>query len=489
VQRESAHPGSSGTDALAAQVMGAAERGNPITGRLSTRDRWAIGLLFAGLILSVYLRFTTQAPTLWGLLPVVLYAALVLLGVDVVLATLGALLSAVLLTGTEPKPLADLLAQSLGSFIAVVGLIVIMGAGLGQVARETGAAEYLVRTILYRIGLRTRTRVQIGVMLVSTLLVASLGTLAGANAILAPIVIPIVAAVGFTPPALAAMLHAAGAPGLFIGPFTPPVVTLTGTAGIEYLPYLGAAGLPMAAVTWGTGFFMARWIQRRTEGTQAYEESDLVKDERQLRPEARWATLAFVLTLLAMLVYGIVTRAGYSYALLVMLVTSFTTGLAGRLSPTQILRAIYAGASRLIWLFLLFWLFNPILTLVEQTKAYQALLDAGRPLLGLIGAYEFGLISILIGWLGVSGAAVAQVVLMNEVLGPIVQQVGLSSAAWVAVLLATSQLDWFGPFPNADMIGQMGLARSRDLRRMLYNGWAIMAANTVLFVVLLRVLT
>jgi Na+/H+ antiporter NhaC len=381
-----------------------------------------------------------------------------------------------------------MLAQSLGSFIAVVGLIIIMGAGLGQVAKETGAAEHLVRTVLYRIGLSTRTRVQVGVMLTSTILVGALGTLAGANAILAPIVIPIAAAVGFTPPALAAMLHAGGAPGLFIGPFTPPVVTLTGTAKIAYVPYLLAAGVPMALVTWGTGFLMARWIQRQTEGVQAYEESDLIKEEHVLPPQAPRATWVFVLTMAVMLVYGIYIKAGYSYALLVMLVTSFTTGLAGSLRPARILQAIYAGASRLIWLFLLFWLFNPILSLVDQTKAYQALLDAGKPVLSAVSGYGFSLFAALIGWVGVSGAAVAQVVLMNQVFGPIVQQLGLSASAWVAVLLVSSQLDWFGPFPNADMIGQMGLARSKDLRRMLYNGWVIMAANLVLFLILLRIL-
>jgi len=457
------------------------------TGR-SARDKWALGIFVVGLVLALYAQFTATPPTLWGLLPIVLYSVLVLLAIDVVLATLAAFLSAVLLTGVGIKPLADTLAQSLGSFIAVVGLIIIMGAGLGQVAKETGAAEYLVRTVLYRIGLRTRTRVQVGVMLASTILVGALGTLAGANAILAPIVIPIVAAVGFTPPALAAMLHAGGAPGLFIGPFTPPVVTLTGAAKIGYVPYLLAAGIPMALVTWGTGFLMARWIQRQTEGVQAYEESDLIKEEHALGPEARQAMWAFVATMVVMLAYGIYIKAGFSYALLVMLVTAFTTGLVGRLSPTRILQAIYAGASRLIWLFLLFWLFNPILTLVDQTKAYQALLDAGKPVLSVVSGYGFSLFAALIGWVGVSGAAVAQVVLMNQVFGPIVQQLGLSASAWVAVLLVSSQLDWFGPFPNADMIGQMGLARSKDLRRMLYNGWAIMGANLVLFLILLKIL-
>jgi len=35
------------------------------------------------------------------------------------------------------------------------------------------------------------------------------------------------------------------------------------------------------------------------------------------------------------------------------------------------------------------------------------------------------------------------------------------------------------------MIGQMGLARSKDVRMILYNGWAVMTANLLLFLVVL----
>lgn len=450
-----------------------------------------IGIIafLVGIITAIVINLTVEPPSVWGLVPIVLYAILALLGLDIVLATLGALIAAVIMTGTGPLALSGLFAQSLGSFIVTVGLIIILGGGLGQVTRETGVAEYLVRLITQTIGLRTRTRVQLGIMLTSTILVGALGTLAGANAILAPIVIPIAAAVGFTPAALAIMLHSGGAPGLFIGPFTPPVVTLTETAGVNYVPYLAAAGLPMAITTWVVGFFMARWIQRRTEGSQAYDEEALATaEQKSLGEQARRGTIAFVLTLAVMVAYGIRAEAGASFAILVMLVTSFTTGLAGGMSLEGILQAIYRGASGLVWLFLLFWLFNPLIELVGQMQAYEALLDAGEPILAEIGGYGFALVALLIGWLGVAGAAVAQVVLMNEVFGPTAEALGIPALAWVLVLLGASQIDWFGPFPNADMIGQMGLARSRDLRSMLYNGWAVLAANLVLFVILLWIL-
>lgn len=442
-----------------------------------------------GIIAAIVINLTVDPPSAWGLVPIVLYAILALVGIDIVLATLGALIAALIMTGTGPIALGGLLADSLGSFIVTVGLIIILGGGLGQVTRETGVAEYLVRIITQTIGLRTRAQVQLGVMLTSTILVGALGTLAGANAILAPIVIPIAAAVGFTPAALAVMLHSGGAPGLFIGPFTPPVVTLTGTTGVDYLAYLAVAGLPMAVTTWGVGFFMARWIQRRTEGLQAYDEETIAEETRApLGDNARRGAIAFALTLGVMVLYGIWNEAGASFAILVLFVTSFTTGLAARMSLEATLQAIYRGAAGLIWLFLLFWLFNPLIELVGQMEAYEALLEVGEPILSEIGGYGFALLALVIGWLGVAGAAVAQVVLMDEVFGPTAEALGIPALAWVLVLLGSSQIDWFGPFPNADMIGQMGLARSRDLRSMLYNGWAILAANLVVFMVILWIL-
>ncbi|MEM2004502.1 MAG: hypothetical protein QW705_04245 [Zestosphaera sp.] len=445
-------------------------------------------LFFVAFAVALLTYAFVKPPTLLGLVPIILYSALVLLGFDVVLSTLAALFISIIMTGQTPVSTAALFAESLGSFISIVGLIIILGSGLGQVAQETGVVTTLVKWIIEKVGARTQTRVQLGVMITSTTLVALLGTLAGANAILAPIVIPILAAVGFTPPAVAAMLHAAGAPGLFVGPFTPPVVTLTGVSGVPYVNYLAVAGVPMAATTWIVGFFMARWIQKKTYGKVAYEEAELVKKLQEPTPQAIRATAAFILTIVVMVIYGIYVKAPYSYALVVMLVTAFITGLAGGRNPIDILRSIYAGASKLLWLFILFWLFNPIITLMGKTGAYDALLQTLSPVLQVIGPYGFCLMALVVGWLGVSGAAVAQVAVVNEMFKPIVAALGIPPTAWVGVLLGSSQIDWFGPFPNADMVGQMGLARSKDLRMQLLNGWAIMAANFIMFAILFAVL-
>ena len=68
----------------------------------------------------------------------------------------------------------------------------------------------------------------------------------------------------------------------------------------------------------------------------------------------------------------------------------------------------------------------------------------------------------------------------HKIFGPMLMAAGVPPQGTTAVLLASSQVDWFGPFPSSDMFGQMGLAQSTHLKYMLYNGWAIVVANIIL---------
>jgi predicted histidine transporter YuiF (NhaC family) len=453
----------------------------------------AAGIFAVALVIGIVIAIAGGKAGLWGLVPIGLYALLALFGVDVVLATVGALVIAAVMTRTGPIPLGTQMATSLGSLVAVIGVIILLGAALGQVTQVTGAAQALIRFVMGRIGLNTPTRVQLGIMVSSLIIVGALGTLAGGNAILAPIIIPIAARTGWRPPAVAAMLHAAGAAGLMTGPFTPPVVTLMAATRLSYGGYLLHAGLPVAAVTIVTGFFMARWIQRHTD--QEYTAADAADTAAETAAgadgrRARRAALTFAVVLLALAVYGIVEKAPYSYAVIVMIVTAVATGLAGGLAPKKILDTVYAGAARLIWLFLLFWMLDPLLTLIGKTGAFESVFTDLKPVLSHAGPWVFLMLIVFLGYLhAVPGAAVAQVVLVNKLFGPIAAALGVPPGVWAVALLGTAQIDQLGPLPGADMIGQMGLARSSSLRLMLFNGWAIIVTNTALFAVLFLALT
>ncbi len=59
-------------------------------------------------------------------------AILSLIGVDIVLAVISSIIIAMIMTSTGLPEMGTMLAKSTGSFIATVGLIIMLGAGVGS---------------------------------------------------------------------------------------------------------------------------------------------------------------------------------------------------------------------------------------------------------------------------------------------------------------------------------------------------------------------
>ena len=428
-----------------------------------------------------------------GFLPIVALAVLTVVGLDIVLAVIVSILISVVMTSTSIFELGGILAKSTGSFIATVGLIIMLGAGVGEVANRTGAAKQLVKFIVQKVGLSSPSRVKLGIMISSVVICGSLGTMAGGNAIIVAVIIPIAAAVGLTPPTVALLLMVSGSVGLFMGPFTPSTVTILELGGLTYPQYLISCAIPMSVVTLLTGWVMSGYIQKWTFGKYAYNENFLNDSEEKETPEqlkrAKRAAVVFIGTIIVMAIIGVIFKAGFSFAIIVMLTVAALTGLVAGFSPKQILEALYNGCGKLVWMFILYWLYNPILELVEKLDAYHTLLNNATPYLTdltpamlCFGIFLFNIVG------HIPGAAVAQMTFTHKIFGPLLLANGVPPVAVTAVLLSSSQVDWFGPFPSSDMFGQMGLARSNQLKYMLYGGWAIVIANIVLFGILFQIL-
>jgi len=413
---------------------------------------------------------------LFGLVPLILYIVLAFKEVQPVLSVFICVLVGAVLIQQPLLGLGGVIAEALGSFLSLIGLIIMLGSGLGAVLRRTGVADNLVHLVMHKIGVNTEKKAILATMVTSVLLVSLLGTLAGANAILAPIVIPLVAAVGITPCTLAAVFQGAGQSGLFLGPFTPPMVTLMELTGLSYPQVLLSAGLPVSLICWVVTYFMALRIQKATKGVYRYEEEGQRSETYVASPAARRGTLVFALTLAALLVYGMVTKGGASYAVVVMFTTAITTGLAGGLKLGEVFDAMMEGCGRLVWLFVMFVLFEPFLMFVEQSGAFAALVDLLAPIINSGGKLVFALFTTLTGVFGISGAAVAQAVLIDKMFNPFLSQLGIPMGLWAAILLIGSQMTSFA-YPGADMLGQMGLARSKDIKSMVKLGLTIVAAT------------
>lgn len=414
-----------------------------------------------------------------GFLPLILYIALSFKGYDVTLVLLVSVILGAVLTGTNLFAFGQAIASGLGSFLGMIGFIILMGSGVGEVLTETKVAQYIVWLVMKKLGVNNIRRAMIAVMLSSVLMVGLLGSLAGGNAILAPIVIPIVAALEMTPSTLAVLLHGAGATGLFLGPFVPPVVTTMGLTKISYLDYLLLTGIPVSVLVWIVTYLVAVRVQRDTAGKYSYSSEDIGMSGSDpsdfVNPKTKRAFTLFALAMLALVGYGIATKAGAAFVITVMLVVAFLTGWGAGFTPVQTLGALVKGGSRLYWIFFMFILYEPLLGFITKSGAFDWLTKWMTPYLQGAGKGVFLIASTLVGLFGVPGAAVAQEKIMHDLFGPMVKSIGLPMNLWALALLLGSQLDFF-VFPTGDIIGQMGLARSKDLVSMMKQGFLVTAA-------------
>lgn len=424
-------------------------------------------------------------PPIVGLLPLIVYIILsfkedlnpvVNVGICVIL---GAIII--------KQPLLELgsvIADAMGSFMALIGFIVILGSGLGAVLNKVGVAKNLVHFMMNKIGINTERKAIIGTMVTSILLVTLLGTMAGANAIIAPIVIPLIATMGITPSTLGLIFQGAGQTGLFLGPFSPPMVTLIELTGLTYGQVLLYAGLPVSICMWVVTYFMAKRVQKNTVGMYKFdlEEKDF-DTEYVATAETKRATIAFIVTFLALIVYGVYAKGGASFAVFIMITVAIVTGIAAGMKVGEIANTFFEGMSKLIWLFFMFVLFEPFLVFVEQSGAFDALFNLLQPLISSSGETIFVLVSSIVGVFGISGAAVAQSMLLDSMFGTMAADLGIHLGLWAAVLLIGSQITSFA-YPGGDMLGAMGLAQSKDVKSMLKLGYAIIITLLLLLVAL-----
>ena len=420
-------------------------------------------------------------PPICGLFPLLLYIVLSfrkgmhpLVNVSIC-AVVGAIL--------VKQPLGSLGAviyESMGSFLALVGFIIMLGSGLGVVLRKTGVAAAIVNVLMRKIGVKTQKRAILATMVSSVCLVTLLGTLAGANAVIAPIVIPLVAAVGSTPSTLAIIFQGAGQTGLFLSPFSPPMVTLMGITGLSYPRILVCAGIPIAIVMWIGTYLIAIKVQKDTQGKEDFgTDVELPDGNFKVDPVTKRATFTFVITMAVMVVYGIITKGGASFVILVMLVAAILTGLVAKMSAGEIFDSIIEGCGKLMWLFFMFLMFNPFLNFVTASGAFDAMLELMEPLIGSTGKLGFTLLTVLVGIFGINGAAVAQALMIDSLFNGFLPGLGVSMELWAMIVLVGHQITSYA-YPGVDMIGAMGLAHAKNIKPMLQLAYMAIIPGTIL---------
>lgn len=273
---------------------------------------WVISTI--GVVLAVVAAFLSDGPTLWGLLPIVLYAVLAILGMDIVVATVVAVVSGIIISKMGAIEIGEMLGESLADQITIIGLIIMLGAGVGEVLKVTGVAQSIVSTVMHVFGRSGRNMMVFGVMASCLILVAALGTLAGAIAIAAPILLPITARLGYTKSATASMLFIGGCAGLALAPFAGSNVAIMEAAEVNYGQYVLYGGGPIAVLSLVVGIPVVALMQRWTaKGNDFYSAEEVGEAKSGETPGSRMPTFVFLVLLAVSVVFAAITSAGTTF--------------------------------------------------------------------------------------------------------------------------------------------------------------------------------
>ncbi|HBN81388.1 MAG TPA: C4-dicarboxylate ABC transporter permease, partial [Ruminococcaceae bacterium] len=202
-------------------------------------------------------------------------------------------------------------------------------------------------------------------------------------------------------------------------------------------------------------------------------------DDVTITPRERLTTISFLVAFVVLVVYGILTKQGTSYALLVMIVLSAVVGIVGRMDIDHVVDSLCAGIATQAKMFVVFVTIDVLLNLVTLGGGFDALSN----LLGSVAgdnATAVMLIASVVGGFGIEAAAVAEIKIIAEMFGAAAVSAGLPMSMFAIAILSATRLTG-SVYPTTNMVGQLGIAQCDNTKEMLQANW-IATASVVVFV-------
>ena len=418
-----------------------------------------------------------SSPSLIALIPLLVYLIIVFRNKSNLAGLTIGIVVAAIITGQSIQELAKIFASSLGSFLGTIGIIIMFGSGLGYLMNKARVTHTLVYWIVKRIGVNSEKKGMIAIIVSSVVICGLLGTLAGGNAVIAPVLIPLVAAVGLTPSAVTSLLRVAGEVGLIMGPLTGVTIATMGVTGLSYGQLMLWAVIPFSIVWLASTWYAALRIQKKYKGIEVYEITDDMVDINSIviTKEEKITTVLFILSFIALVAYGIITKQGTSYAIIVMLILSVIIAIFKRIEIDSAINTFVEGVSKMSNMFLVFIFFEVMFVMINLGGGFEAL---GELLTGLIsggGKAIVVIIASVIGGFGIEAAAVAEINIINEMFKELVSSVNLPMQIWATAILAATRITG-SLYPTANLAGQLGIARCNNMKEVLKASWIGAAA-------------
>ena len=301
------------------------------------------------------------------------------------------------------------------------------------------------------------------------------GTLGGGNAVIAPVMLPIMASLGVTPTVVATLFKVAGEIGLILGPLTGVTLITEEVTGLSYGQLMIQAAIPFAIVWLAGAWVGANRAQKRTQGKESYTLGDDVKhlDQVVITKQQKVTTIAFLLCFVLLVGYGIATGQGTSYALIVMIVLAAVVAIFGRIEIDRSVDCITKGVASQANMFLIFVSIEVLLNLVTLGGGFDALSN----LLGGLAsnsATAVMLVASVVGGFGIEAAAVAEIKISSDMFGGLAVSAGLPMGCFAVSILAATRLTG-SIYPTSNFAGQLGIAQCTNTKEALQAAWISVA--------------
>lgn len=413
-----------------------------------------------------------QGPSLLALIPLLIFIVLAFREVNNTVAAIAGCTVGVFLLGLGLDDISKGIQAALASSTVMMGVIVMMGAGLGALMNKARITHTLVYWFVKRIGVNTRTKGKIVLMLCSILVCGLLGTMGGGCAVLAPIMIPIMASLGIAPTVVSMLFFVCGQVGLILGPLTGVTLITMEVTGLSYAQLLFQAALPFSIFLLVGNWIGANIVQKRMEGKESYTLTEDMVDINTvvIDPKESRATLAFIITFIVLVVVGVVTKQGTNYALLVMILLAMVIMIFGKMKPTETTKLFVNGMNSQLGLFFLFIFFQLLINMVNLGGGFDALSNLLGGMAQAGGPSGVMLVSALVGGFGIEAAAVAEIGIIAEMFGSLATQVGLPMGCFAVSILAATRLTG-ATYPTSNFMMCMGIGQGTNVKEGLKISW------------------
>lgn len=416
-----------------------------------------------------------HGPSLIALIPLIVYIVLAFRGKSNTLSLLAGIFLSVIILGLDLKTLAKVYHEALGSTTALIGMIIIAGSGLGVLMNKTGVTQTLVHLIVQVIGVNTKTKAKITLIISSIIVCGMLGTLGGGNAILGPILVPMMAAVGVPPTVVGVLLKTAGEVGLIVGPLTGVTLITMEVTGMTYAQLMLYAVIPFSLIWLAGTWIGANKIGKELELVEAYPPEVLAaSNEHIIDSKAKKTTIAFFISFLLLVGYGVYSKQGTNYALIVMILLAVIITLFSDLKAEESLSFMTKGMASQFDMLLIFINLEVLLVLVAAGGGFDALGDFLGGIASAAGSFGVYITAALVGGFGIEAAAVAEIKIIADMFGGLASDVGLPMSVFATCILAATRLTG-SMYPTSNFAGQMGIARSTNTKDGLRIMWIAVA--------------